>query len=174
MDHIPQPLPRVPTEALPEADTGYRGLVKPHANSSLPQKRSRRHPLTKQARSVNREISRTRIFAEHAIRFVKRFRILSRVISKAGAPTLGHARLFITQNGSYSWDVSRREYPAVLRTASLPSPGTQPSKWLENTSSLSGFLSRPGPPPFGRGTFEHHRILSQNAVLFLWEFAAIC
>ncbi len=67
----------VPAETLLEADTGYQGLVKLHANSSLPQKRSRRHPLTKQARRVNREISRTRMFVEHAIRFVKRFRILS-------------------------------------------------------------------------------------------------
>ncbi len=67
----------VPAKTLLEADTGYQGLVKLHANSSLPQKRSKRHPLTKQARSINRKISRTRIFVEHAIRFVKRFRILS-------------------------------------------------------------------------------------------------
>jgi len=67
----------VPAKTLLEADTGYQGLVKLHANSSLPQKRSKRHPLTKQARSVNPEISKTRIFVEHAIRFVKRFRILS-------------------------------------------------------------------------------------------------
>ncbi len=66
----------VPAETLLEADTGYQGLAKLHTNSSLPQKCSKRHPLTKQAQSVNRD-SRTRIFVEHAIRFVKRFRILS-------------------------------------------------------------------------------------------------
>jgi len=33
--------------------------------------------LTNQERQENREISRQRIFVEHAIRFVKRFRILS-------------------------------------------------------------------------------------------------
>ena len=60
-----------------EADTGYQGLTQIHANSLLPKKRSKHHPLSKQERKENREISRKRIFAEHAIRFVKRFRILS-------------------------------------------------------------------------------------------------
>ena len=60
-----------------EADTGYLGLDRIHPNSLLPKKRSIHHPLTKQERRYNREISRKRIFVEHAIRFVKRFRILS-------------------------------------------------------------------------------------------------
>ena len=60
-----------------EADTGYLGLAQIHTNSLLPKKRSKNHPLTDQERKSNREISRTRIFVEHAIRFVKRFRILS-------------------------------------------------------------------------------------------------
>jgi len=64
-------------DTLLEADTGYLGLTDLHSNSSLPQKRSKKHPLTKQERWENREISRQRIFVEHAIRFVKRFRILS-------------------------------------------------------------------------------------------------
>ncbi len=67
----------VPTETLLEADTGYQGLAKQHANSVLPKKRSKKHPLTEQERRENREISRKRIFVEHAICFVKRFRILS-------------------------------------------------------------------------------------------------
>ena len=67
----------VRTEILLEADTGYQGLVQLHANSLLPKKRSKHHPLTKQQRKVNHEISGKRIFVEHAIRFVKRFRILS-------------------------------------------------------------------------------------------------
>ena len=53
------------------------GLADLHANSSLPKKRSKKHSLTKQERQENREISRQRIFVEHAIRFVKRFCILS-------------------------------------------------------------------------------------------------
>ena len=60
-----------------EADTGYQGLAQLHANSLLPKKRSKNHPLSKQERKDNREISKQRIFVEHAIRFVKRFRILS-------------------------------------------------------------------------------------------------
>ena len=67
----------VKAETVPEADTGYLGLVQIHANSLLPKKRSKNHPLTDQERKSNREISRKRIFVEHAIRFVKRFRILS-------------------------------------------------------------------------------------------------
>ncbi len=59
------------------ADTGYLGLTDLHSNSSLPKKRSKKHPLTKQERRENREISKQRIFVEHVIRFLKRFRILS-------------------------------------------------------------------------------------------------
>ena len=60
-----------------EADTGYQGLAQMHANSLLPKKRSKNHPLSKQERKENRVISRNRVFVEHAIRFVKRLRILS-------------------------------------------------------------------------------------------------
>ena len=67
----------VRAETLLEADTGYQGLAQLHANSLLPKKRSKNHPLTKQQRKDNHEISSKRIFVEHAIRFVKRFRILS-------------------------------------------------------------------------------------------------
>ena len=67
----------VKAETVLEADTGYLGLVQIHANSLLPKKRSKNHPLTNQERKSNREISRKRIFVEHTIRFVKRFRILS-------------------------------------------------------------------------------------------------
>ena len=64
-------------ETVLEADTGYLGLGRIHPNSLLPKKRSIHHPLTKQERRYYREISRKCIFVEHAIRFVKRFRILS-------------------------------------------------------------------------------------------------
>lgn len=60
-----------------EADTGYQGLVQLHTNSRLPRKRSKNQPLSKQERKENREIAKSRIFVEHAIRFIKRFRILS-------------------------------------------------------------------------------------------------
>ncbi len=64
-------------DTLLEADTGYLGLTGLHSNSNIPKKSSKMHPLTKQQRRENREVSRQRIFVEHAIRFVKRFRILS-------------------------------------------------------------------------------------------------
>ena len=67
----------VKAETVLEADTGYLGLAQIHANSLVPKKRSKNHPLSGQERKSNREISRKRIFVEHAIRFVKRFRILS-------------------------------------------------------------------------------------------------
>ena len=67
----------VRTETLLEADTGYQGLVQLHSHSLRPKKCSKNHPLTKQQRKENHEISSKRIFVEHAIRFVKRFRILS-------------------------------------------------------------------------------------------------
>ena len=67
----------VRAETLLETDTGYQGLVQLHTNSLLPKKRSKNHPLTKQQRKENHDISCKRIFVEHAIRFVKRFRILS-------------------------------------------------------------------------------------------------
>ena len=67
----------VRAETTLEADTGYQGLAQMHVNSLLPKKRSKNHPLSKQQRKENREISKKRIFVEHAIRFIKRFRILS-------------------------------------------------------------------------------------------------
>ena len=67
----------VKAETVLEADTGYQGIAQIHANSLLPKKRSKNHPLSKQERKDNRKISRERILVEHAIRFVKRFRILS-------------------------------------------------------------------------------------------------
>jgi hypothetical protein len=59
------------------ADTGYQGVAKMHANSELPRKRSKRNPLTEEDRRRNRAISSERVANEHAIGFVKRFRIVS-------------------------------------------------------------------------------------------------
>lgn len=60
-----------------EIDTGYTGITAIHSNSVLPKKRSKNMPLTKEEKRNNHLISRKRIYVEHAIRFVKRFRILS-------------------------------------------------------------------------------------------------
>jgi len=60
-----------------KTDTGYLGIKKIHANSELPIKRSKYHKLTKEEKRYNREISSQRVTNEHAIGFLKRFKILS-------------------------------------------------------------------------------------------------
>ena len=59
------------------ADRGYQGLDKVHANSRTPAKKSKHHPLTPEQKAANRELARRRILAEHVIRKLKIFRILS-------------------------------------------------------------------------------------------------
>ena len=58
-------------------DTGYLGIAQLHPNSRQPKKRSKKHPLTKEDKRFNREVSRERILNEHVIGALKRFRILS-------------------------------------------------------------------------------------------------
>lgn len=59
------------------ADTGYLGLTKLHANSQIPAKKSKLHPLTPEQIIANRELASQRIFCEHVIGRLKVFRILS-------------------------------------------------------------------------------------------------
>jgi hypothetical protein len=59
------------------ADRGYQGIVALHANSRTPAKKSKNHPLTPEQKTANRELARKRILAEHVIRKLKIFRILS-------------------------------------------------------------------------------------------------
>jgi hypothetical protein len=59
------------------ADTGYLGLTKLHANSQIPTKKSKLHPLTAEQKAANRDLARQRIFCEHIIGRLKVFRILS-------------------------------------------------------------------------------------------------
>jgi hypothetical protein len=60
-----------------KTDTGYLGIRDLHSNSELPYKKSKFHPLSEYEKRENRAIARTRVANEHAIGFVKRFRILS-------------------------------------------------------------------------------------------------
>ena len=64
-------------ETLAEADTGYVGINKIHAHSVLPKKKTKKKPLTAEDKASNRKISRERVGNEHAIGFIKRFKILS-------------------------------------------------------------------------------------------------
>ncbi len=59
------------------ADTGYQGVDKLHPNSRTPHKKSKLHPLTSQQKQHNKALASQRITVEHALRFLKRFRILS-------------------------------------------------------------------------------------------------
>lgn len=60
-----------------KTDTGYIGIRNLHPNSELPHKKSKFHPLSMEEKRENRAIARERVANEHAIGFVKRFRILS-------------------------------------------------------------------------------------------------
>jgi hypothetical protein len=60
-----------------QADTGYQGMCHLHANSILPKKRSRKHPLGRQEKRRNHMISATRCLVENIIRALKIFRILA-------------------------------------------------------------------------------------------------
>jgi IS5 family transposase len=59
------------------ADTGYQGIQKLHANSEHPKKRSKKHPLTKQDKKYNQQISSDRVVIENINRDVKIFRIIA-------------------------------------------------------------------------------------------------
>ena len=60
-----------------ETDSGYTGITAIHPNSLLPKKHRKNKSFTKEEKRNNCMISRKRIYAEHDIRFVKRFHILS-------------------------------------------------------------------------------------------------
>ena len=59
------------------ADTGYQGVRKLHAKSQTPHKKSKHHPLTPEQKQQNHALAARRITVEHALRYLKRFRILS-------------------------------------------------------------------------------------------------
>ena len=59
------------------ADTGYQGVDKLHSNSHTPHKKSKHRPLTPQQKQQNQTLASRRIRVEHALRILKRFRILN-------------------------------------------------------------------------------------------------
>jgi hypothetical protein len=64
-------------EIQADTDTGYQGIKKLHANSVLPKKKTKKKSLTAEDKAQNHKISSERVFSEHAIGFIKRFKILS-------------------------------------------------------------------------------------------------
>ena len=59
------------------ADSGYLGINQLHKNSQIPAKKSKLHPLSKEQKISNHNLSKERIFVENVIRRLKVFRILS-------------------------------------------------------------------------------------------------
>lgn len=64
-------------EACWQVDSGYQGLQKQHANTELPTKKSKHHPLTPEEKAANRQLARARVVSEHINARLKVFRILS-------------------------------------------------------------------------------------------------
>ena len=58
-------------------DSGYQGILKFHANSGLPKKRTRKRPLTKADKRHNQKIASDRVINEHIIGKLKRFKVIA-------------------------------------------------------------------------------------------------
>lgn len=58
-------------------DTGYLGLQKIHANTSMPKKKSKKVPLTDLDKKRNHELSSQRVLNEHIIGKLKKFKIIA-------------------------------------------------------------------------------------------------
>lgn len=58
-------------------DSGYQGLQKIHSNTFLPKKKRKKKPLTKEDKKNNTNIASQRVSNEHAIGFIKRFKIVA-------------------------------------------------------------------------------------------------
>jgi hypothetical protein len=60
-----------------QADTGYQGIQKDHKESTIPHKRKRKTPLSKEEKQHNHTLSSKRVAVEHVIGFLKRFKIIA-------------------------------------------------------------------------------------------------
>ena len=59
------------------ADGGYRGMQKLHAHVELPNRKTKRRPLTKEQKKENRELASQRVVVENVIGLLKRFKIIA-------------------------------------------------------------------------------------------------
>ena len=60
-----------------QGDTGYQGIHHIHAKSVTPRKKKRGVDLTQEDKDFNRTLSSKRIFVEHVIGKLKRFKVIS-------------------------------------------------------------------------------------------------
>ena len=58
-------------------DSGYTGIKKLQKNSKLPNRSSKKKPVTKKEKKVNQKISSERVINENVIGSLKRFKIIS-------------------------------------------------------------------------------------------------
>ncbi len=67
----------IPPDVAIWTDTGFKGLQKSHPNVVMPDKASKKKPLTFEQKQNNRIISGVRVVSEHAIAGYKRFKAAS-------------------------------------------------------------------------------------------------
>jgi len=60
-----------------QADSGYQGIEDIHANSEIPKKKTKLHPLTKEEKAKNRQLSKERILIENINAKIKVWKIMS-------------------------------------------------------------------------------------------------
>ncbi len=59
------------------ADAGYRGMQKIHKDVELPNRKTRKEPLTKEKKEENRKFMSKRAVVENVIGLLKRFKIIA-------------------------------------------------------------------------------------------------
>ena len=57
-------------------DLGYMGIAKLHANSIIPRKESKHHPLSEKDKAYNKRLGRKRIIVEHINAKIKKLSLL--------------------------------------------------------------------------------------------------
>jgi len=60
-----------------QADLGYLGIAKLHANSEVPCKKSKNRKLTKREKAYNKRLARQRVVIEHVNAKIKTFKIMA-------------------------------------------------------------------------------------------------
>jgi hypothetical protein len=68
---------RFQSDIMVMTDTGYIGLQKIHAKTSMPKKRSKKNPLSAEDKRKNKDLSAQRVLNEHVIGKIKRFKIVA-------------------------------------------------------------------------------------------------
>ena len=58
-------------------DSGYLGLQKLPAKTQMPKKKSKKKPLSKEEKKINKRLSSERVINENVIGFLKRFKIIA-------------------------------------------------------------------------------------------------